>query len=74
MSHNMLLEIEAEVEIVVMTPKVHQGKAVMSIWVIDYYKEGQVEVEVSHHHQEQQVVQKLLPNENNLNDYTFTIS
>ena len=64
MSHNMLLEIEVEVEIVVL----------IIIWVIDYYKGGQVEVEVSHHRQEQQVVLKQLPKENNLNDYTFTIS
>ena len=51
MSHNMPPEIEVEVEIVVL----------IIIWDIDYYKGGQVEVEVSHHRQEQQVVLKLLP-------------
>ena len=53
---NMLLEIEAEVEIIVKT----------IIWVIDYYKGGQVEVEVILHHQARQVVLKLHQKENNL--------
>ena len=48
---NLKPEIEAEVEIIV--------KRI--IWVIDYYKEGQVEVEVSHLRQEQQAVLKQLP-------------
>ena len=62
MPHNMLQEIEVEVEIIVMTPKVHQDKVVMSIiWGIDYYKGEQVEVEVSHLRQERQAVLKQLP-------------
>ena len=61
MSHNMLLEIEVEVATIV--------KRI--IWVIDYYKGGQVEVEAILHHQAQQAVLKLHQKENNLNDYTF---
>ena len=57
MPHNMLQEIEVEVEIVVI---------MMPIWVIDYYKGGQAEVEAILHHQAQQAVLKLLQRVKNL--------
>ena len=60
MFHNMNPEIEGEVEIIVK----------MVIWDIDYYKGGQAEAEVTLHRQAGQAVLKLLPKENNLNDYT----
>ena len=61
MFRNMNPEIEVEAGIIVK----------MIIWDIDYYKEGQVEVEATHLHQAQQVALKLHPKENNINNYTF---